>query len=194
VPGRVYAVALALLRRALPLPHPEYPPLDAIRKTAAANGGIPLGFKRFAQETGIGYSDWHGKFWGRWGDALQEAGFSPNTLQPAFSDDDILQRLISLTREIKRFPGTGDMRLKKRNDPSFPNEKVFDVHFGPRAQQRRALLEYCRTHPGYEDIPPLLAVFTDDDEQLRTHKAARPHNLQPSVPKQRERLETKCSN
>jgi hypothetical protein len=139
--------------------------LDAIRKTAAANGGVPLGFKRFEQETGVGYSDWHGKFWGRWGDALQEAGYSPNTLQPAFSDEDVLQRLIALTREIKRFPGTGDMRLKKRSDSSFPNEKVFDVHFGPRVKQRKVLLEYCRTHPGFDDIPPLLAVFADGDEQ-----------------------------
>jgi hypothetical protein len=145
--------------------------VTAIRKTAAANGGVPLGFKRFAQETGISYSDWNGKFWGRWGDALQEAGFSPNTLQPAFSDDDILQRLIALTREIKRFPGTGDMRLKKRTDPSFPNEKVFDVHFGPRTQQRKALVEYCRTHPGFDDVPHLLAPFASRDVQTPTTKA-----------------------
>jgi Homing endonuclease associated repeat len=55
--------------------------LDEIRRTAKANGGLPLGHKRFEQETGIGYHDWWGKHWGRWNDALQEAGFAPNTLQ-----------------------------------------------------------------------------------------------------------------
>jgi hypothetical protein len=137
--------------------------LSQIRKTAAANGGVPLGFKRFEQETGIRHRDWFGKLWGRWSDALEAAGFSPNTLQPPFSDGAVLEQLIGLTREIGRFPGRGDMRLKKRSDPSFPNAKVFAGHFGSATQQRKALLEYCRTHPGFDDIPALLAPFADSD-------------------------------
>jgi hypothetical protein len=130
--------------------------LDEIRRTTKANGGVPLGSKRFAQETGIRTADWYGKHFGRWSDALREAGFAPNTLQDSFSDDLLLEKLVLLVREAGRFPGTGDMRLKKRNDPTFPNEKVFDTHFGSRARQKRSALEYCQKHPGFDDIPALL--------------------------------------
>ena len=51
--------------------------LAEIRRTTKENGGTPLGHKRFEQATGIGYHDWWGKHWGRWGDALKEAGFAP---------------------------------------------------------------------------------------------------------------------
>ena len=44
---------------------------DEIRRTAEANAGVPLGVARFNQETGITFSDWRGKIWPRWGDALQ---------------------------------------------------------------------------------------------------------------------------
>jgi hypothetical protein len=48
--------------------------LDEIKRTALANGGVPLGVARFFQETGIKDSDWKGKFWARWGDAVRDAG------------------------------------------------------------------------------------------------------------------------
>jgi hypothetical protein len=37
--------------------------LSEIRRTAAANGGVPLGVRRFFAETGVKESDWHGRFW-----------------------------------------------------------------------------------------------------------------------------------
>jgi hypothetical protein len=128
--------------------------LEEIRRTAKANGGMPLGHVRFEQETGIRYHDWWGKHWGRWGDALQEAGFSPNTLQAAFSDDELLAKLVGLIRELGRFPGNGDLRLKKRNDSTFPNDKVFGSHFGSRARLREAVIAYSRSH-GFEDVPSM---------------------------------------
>jgi hypothetical protein len=61
--------------------------LSEIKRTAAANGGVPLGRERFFRETGIKYHEWIGKIWARWGDALREAGFEPNKLQTAYNDD-----------------------------------------------------------------------------------------------------------
>ena len=37
--------------------------LREIKRTAAANGGVPLGRERFHSETGIKPSDWLGKHW-----------------------------------------------------------------------------------------------------------------------------------
>src|SRR5712692_12014363 len=93
--------------------------LSEIRRTASSNGGIPLGVRRFLSETGIRQSDWRGKYWARWGDALKEAGFSPNQLTTARTDDDLLGRLAELVLELGRLPVDSEMRLKGRVDPGF---------------------------------------------------------------------------
>lgn len=130
--------------------------VDEIRRTAKANGGTPLGHRQFERETGVRYYDWFGKHWSRWGDALQEAGFTPNTfLKDALTDEFLIDRLIALIRELERFPGKGDLRLKKRGDSTFPNDKVFSNHFGSVAKVKEAVVEYCRTHPGFDDVPAL---------------------------------------
>jgi hypothetical protein len=144
--------------------------LDEIRRTAKANAGLPLGHKRFEQETGIGYHDWWGKHWGRWGDALQEAGFAPNTLQDAFSDEMLVEKLVAFIRELGRFPGNGDLRLKKRNDSTFPNDKVFDTHFGSRLRLRQAVVEYCSANPGFNDVPPLCGPISSNGESPKMEK------------------------
>jgi hypothetical protein len=149
--------------------------IDEIRRTAKANGGAPLGHKRFELETGIGYYDWWGQHWGRWSDAVRDAGFPPNAfLQDAFSDDEMLEKLIALIRELGRFPATGDLRLKKRSDSSFPNDKVFARHFGSRSKLREMVVKYCRSHNGFEDIPNLcgLIATNDDEESVITEKPA----------------------
>ena len=63
--------------------------LDEIKRTAAENGGAPLGHRKFAKETGIREVDWCGKHWTRWSDALLEAGQNPNSFM-ASSDEDFL--------------------------------------------------------------------------------------------------------
>jgi hypothetical protein len=73
--------------------------ISEIQKTAAANGGVPLGRRRFRAETGVRDTVWWGKHWARWGDALKEAGFAPNTLQRAYDEELLLKKLASLARD-----------------------------------------------------------------------------------------------
>ena len=98
--------------------------VNEIRRTATANGGIPLGRQRFFTETGIKTSDWHGKYWARWSDAVREAGLEPNQKTLAYADDLLIEKFISLARELGRLPVSGDLRLKARNDSGFPTVHV----------------------------------------------------------------------
>src|SRR2546423_4339067 len=125
--------------------------LQEIRRTAQANSGVPLGRVRFFKETGVKDTDWLGRFWARWGDAVREAGYSPNQLRTAYDEGFLFAKYIDLIRSLGRIPAIGDVRLRAGTDPEFPNAKVFDK-FGGKAILLRKLADYCRTREGYEDI------------------------------------------
>jgi hypothetical protein len=125
-----------------------------IRRTAKANGGAPLGWRRFEEETGIKYYDWYGQFWTRWGDAVREAGLEPNRMTEAYDDDFLLEKLVLLTRRLKRVPVAGDLLLATRNDPTFPSEKVFR-RLGSKLQRVSRVIAFCDTKPEHDDVAAL---------------------------------------
>lgn len=125
--------------------------LEEIRRTAKANDGVPLGWRRFREETGIGYYDWFGKFWTRWGDAIQEAGFKRNCMSEAYDDDYLVEKLALLTRQLGRVPVRGDMLLERRRDPTFPSEKTYR-RLGAKSQLVSRVISYCERTAGYDDI------------------------------------------
>ncbi|MGO9244606.1 MAG: GIY-YIG nuclease family protein [Verrucomicrobiia bacterium] len=137
--------------------------LEEIKRTAKANGGVPLGTQRFFAETGIKQSDWHGKYWVRWGDAVREAGFMPNQYNEAYDAEWIIAKLIALTRELGRFPVSGDLRMKARSDKDFPSHSVFGS-LGSKSQLVSKVAEYCRTHEGFDDVLPLCKAGPNADE------------------------------
>lgn len=125
--------------------------LDAICQTAKENGGKPLGMGRFEKETGIKPYDW-GKYWVRFGDAQKEAGFSPNQLQVAYSDEFLFEKIIYLARKLNKFPASREIRLEKINNSEFPDNSAFTRAFGSKQQFSLKLAEYCQGKNGYEDI------------------------------------------
>ncbi len=128
--------------------------LQEIKRTAEANGGNPLGRLRFFRETGIKESDWKGKYWARWNDAVSEAGLEPNQKTSAYEGELLMEKFISLMRELSRFPVVAEIRMKVRKDPSFPNDKTFG-RFGSKPEFAAKILDYCRTRSGYEDVVAL---------------------------------------
>jgi hypothetical protein len=56
-----------------------------------------------------------------------------------------------------RFPVIAEIRLKKRSDASFPNEKTLKDRFGTRQQFAAKVLAYCESHDRFEDIA---AIYT----------------------------------
>jgi hypothetical protein len=142
--------------------------LEEIRRTTAANGGVPLGWRRFLAETGIREADWLGVHRARWSDALREAGFTPNRLNSAYTSTELLDKLAGFVLDIGRLPNRGDFRLRDGQDPSFPNPKTFS-RLGGKAELIAKLAEHCR---GREE---LAKVSTLCEEYL----AAKPSTTAP---------------
>lgn len=137
--------------------------LAEIKRTADANGGVPLGRERFLSETGIKDTDWYGKYWGSWNDAVREAGYAPNPLQSAFTDDHLLRCYALLTRELGKLPRNVDLRLKRRSDPSFPSHNTYS-RFGPKAKLVNRLREFCTSESEYSDVVTIIERYPSVSE------------------------------
>lgn len=131
--------------------------LHEIRRTADANGGKPFGRLRFLSETGIKESDWRGRYWARWNDALREAGYGPNKLQEGYEDAVLLKSLAQLVRELGHVPVISEMQLKSRSDPSFPNSKTF-ARFGNKQKLLVHLLMHVQAHADDQDLIPIITA------------------------------------
>ena len=140
-----------------------------IKRTAALNGGVALGMDRFFQETGIKANDWIGKFWARWGDAVQEAGFVPNELQGRFEDSLVIEKYALFVRKLQKVPVVTELRLEARTDKSFPSHSVFE-RFGGKQALIEKLIEFCEAVEGFDDVRsialPLLKTSTEDNADV----------------------------
>jgi hypothetical protein len=139
--------------------------LKEIQRTAKTNGGVPLGRGRFFQETGIKDYDWLGKYWARWSDAVREAGFSPNKFQGAYDETILLNKYIELVRELGHLPVEGELRLKQRKDPAFPNSKTFFSRFGSKKGLIERAIRYCENNSGYEDVADFCKRYSPAKEE-----------------------------
>jgi hypothetical protein len=145
--------------------------LEEIKRTAKANGGRPLGKERFYQETGINESDWIGKHWARWNDALRESGFEPNRMQGARDERDLIDKFVGLMRELGTFPTANEVKLKARRSPGFPWHNTF-ARFGSKREFAVRIQEYCEGRTGCDDVLALCIPITkippapsDDDAE-----------------------------
>lgn len=119
--------------------------LSEVKRTADENGGTPLGRGRFEKATGIKPSDWNGKYWSRWTDALLEAGYPPNKFQSAYEDAYLIQKLVELIKELGHFPTASENRLKAYQDKSYPSYTTWS-RFGKKHELIQVVLNYCEAH------------------------------------------------
>lgn len=126
--------------------------INEIIKTTKENNGIPPGRKKFEHETGIKYTDWYGKYWTKWGDAVKEAGFKPNKMQSAYDENWLTEQVILLIRELKRFPTGGDFMMKSFNTDNFPNRKTIQRGLGRKHELVQKIINYCKGKPECRDI------------------------------------------
>ena len=150
--------------------------LDEICRTAIE--GKPLGRRQFLVQTGIKESDWLGKYWARFGDAQIEAGFNPLSFgEDGFDDDHVLRCVIELTRKLGRVPTTPEMRLERKENRLFPNDKTVSKR-GTRAVLVGKLLEFCNANPQYNDVEPILRatpvkseVITEESDTITSFES-----------------------
>jgi hypothetical protein len=127
--------------------------LSEIKRTAAANGGVPLGIDRFREATGIRKEDWYGVFWVRWSDAQVEAGFDRNQFgAPAFDDEWVVGRIATYIRELGHFPVKAELKMRKLHVREFPNIVTIRRRLGAKAEIVNKILEYCRANDGWDDV------------------------------------------
>ena len=139
--------------------------LNEIERTAKGNGGKPLGRERFEKVTGIREGDWSGRYWARWSDAVKAAGLAPNQMNALIDGDVVLGHYVALARRLGRIPVAAEMRMHKRHDPSFPNDKVFE-RFGSKQELLRNVVAYCAANPGNEDVAAMCAPFVTATEPV----------------------------
>jgi hypothetical protein len=113
--------------------------------------------------TGISLSQWRGKYWRSWSEALQEAGFAPNVPKEPHGRAHLILSLTKLTAKLGRFPTQADCMLEKRGaDPAFPTIKGFERHLGRRAEMIELVRAHATEHPAFRHVLDMLPPPDDN--------------------------------
>jgi hypothetical protein len=122
-----------------------------IRRVADEIGGKSPGKKLFESETGIRESDWRGVYWAKWSEALAQAGHAPNMKTQRYPEEMIMSKLISLIQREHAFPTQDLLKLKRREDRSFPSFRVFR-RLGTKAEIARKVVACCEDRDDLREV------------------------------------------
>lgn len=137
--------------------------LELINEMAARLGRAP-GRKLFADETGITESMWV-TYWPRWSDALVGAGLTPNELQTAIPDDELLEHLARLVRRLGKWPTFNEIRSVVRSDASYPSFNTL-TRLGTKSEMLRRLRGFAEARPEWHDVQALLPEATPTPDTM----------------------------
>lgn len=130
--------------------------LSEIRRVAAEAGGKAPGRRSFEKATGINESTWRAVYWARWGDALVEAGFDANELQPKFDQDTMLTKVAEAFRHFGRVPTLIELRMYGRGRSDFPAHSTLSNHFPTKDGMIDALREFLPNLSNFADVAAML--------------------------------------
>jgi hypothetical protein len=109
----------------------------------------------FQQETGIAESDWYGKLWLRWNDAVADAGLTPNEKQDRLPSDLVLDKYGEVCRHYGKPPSNAELRYYARETPGFISHNTFAKHFGSKSGVIAALRDRALER-GEDDLISIL--------------------------------------
>jgi len=135
-----------------------------IRRTASQNNGTPLGKQRFLQETGIKETDWIGKYWVKWSDAIREAGYRPNEMNEALSDNYLLEKYVTFAKEISHVPNTAELRMHARDNTNFPSHNTFSK-YGNKNNLVLKAIKFCEANISFSEVIPILIAARKKEHQ-----------------------------
>jgi len=127
--------------------------IGEIQRTAI--DGKALGQLQFTSETGIKRHEWHGKYWARWGDALSEAGFSPNEWRAAHEENHVIESFLRVARQLGKFPTKPEISMARNNDPNIPSFNSV-TRLGTRSELKAKLLKFCADNTEFADLEDLV--------------------------------------
>ena len=121
----------------------------------------------FQRETGITESQWYGKTWRRWNDAVVEAGLVPNERQERLSSERVLEKYAEVCRHYGRPPSNIELRTYARESPNFISHNTFFKHFGDKSGVIAALRDRAIERNDQEllNLLPDAAPTKTDDSQ-----------------------------
>ncbi len=137
--------------------------LQEIRKLARANDGQPPGSRSFEQQTGIREFAWRGVYWARWGDALKEAGFSPNEWQGKSEANFILQKYVEAARHYGFLPTAAELQMYRNTHADFPGVKTVFTHFGSKEGLLSNLRTWVQDKPDLQDIAAMFGPEVENE-------------------------------
>ena len=145
--------------------------ISEIQRLALQDGAVP-GEKTFVSATGIAQKEWRGKIWGRWSDALRDAGFEPNELKQRLDSNGVLKSCAECCLKLGRWPNDPDYQLYARNNPGFPASATIKNHFPRRALLADALRAWALQpeNQEYANIVNILPVSTRAPDEFPTHQ------------------------
>lgn len=92
----------------------------------------------------------------RWGDALIEAGFQPNSWNSKSDPDSVLAGVIAACRHYGKLPAKAEFSMLRASDPSIPLPNTIRSHSGRRNDLIAALRKYADDNPSYADVLAML--------------------------------------
>ena len=131
--------------------------IEQIVEVSRAIGGKSPGRRRFERLTGVKEADWSGKYWARWGDALQEAGLQQNEFNDASDKSALAASYVRFVEELGHIPTEPELRMKSRGDKSFPSHNTFRKAFESKQGTLRAALRHAKENY----LPPEVVELID---------------------------------
>jgi len=118
-------------------------------------------------DVGLSKTPEGGRHWTRWNQAVEEAGFPPNTLTPKYADGTLGTCLAELARSLGTMPVKGDIDHKKATDPTFPSYAAFSRWKGS-GTLASALHSFCGDRLDLSDVAAMCQSKAASSHPART--------------------------
>ena len=119
--------------------------LAKLRVLAKEYGGH-ISEDRFLKETGLSRRQFLGKYWVKWNDVLDDAGFQTKRFfTPKVDDDVIVKSFAGLIEKLGRWPTIYEQKIEHNVNELFPSEHVIR-RFKNEKSLPLAIEDYCESN------------------------------------------------